>query len=157
MIHRPQSGSQNRTKNNSQQDFHKLCTVCENLAVNCFWFCSVTHSTVCVSFQTRSVNSERVKIFGTNFQSIAELHTVHKKAKVGTIPNYPMQSACTGVCALFPISCNYSYNQFCIHVLKAPATGVLNLHGLQCLRQSSINLDGWKCIPNYPTLLHTKM
>ena len=52
----------------------------------------MTHSTVCVSFETLSVNCERIKVFGTNLQSIPELHRVHETAQVGIVPKYPTRS-----------------------------------------------------------------
>ena len=35
---------------------------------------SVTHSMVYVSFEASSINCERIKVFDTNYYSIAELH-----------------------------------------------------------------------------------
>ena len=90
-----------------------------------------------IIWDSRSVNCERIKVFGTKLWSIAELR-VHEMAQVGIVSNYPTWSenrwfdtdwnSCL-VSKMFWTIPNHLWHAE-LQVLKALATEVLHLHGL---------------------------
>ena len=58
------------------------------------------------------------------------LYGASGSAWMDTVPNSPCGQHVLEFVPCFQYLPNHSYNHFCIQVLKAPATGVLHLHGL---------------------------